>query len=61
MRDAGDREGWLAFFLRGIAEVGDEAAATARRILDLREAHRAAVTAGFGRAAGNGHRVIEAL
>ena len=61
VRDAGDWEGWLAFFLRGVAEVGDEAVATARRILDLREAHRAAVTAGFGRAAGNGHRVLEAL
>ena len=61
VRDAGDWEGWLAFFLRGVAEVGAEAMATARRILDLREAHRAAVTARFGRAAGNGHRVLEAL
>ena len=61
VRDAGDWEGWLAFFLRGVAEVGNEAVATARRILDLREAHRAAVTAHFGRAAGNGHRVLEAL
>ena len=61
VRDAGDWEGWLAFFLRGVAEVGDEAVATARRILDLREAHRAAVTAHLGRAAGNGHRVLEAL
>ena len=61
VRDAGDWEGWLAFFLRGVAEVGDEAVATARRILDLREAHRAAVTAHCGRAAGNGHRVLEAL
>ena len=61
VRDAGDWEGWLAFFLRGVAEVGNEAVATARRILDLRETHRAAVTAHFGRAAGNGHRVLEAL
>ena len=61
VRDVGDWEGWLAFFLRGVAEIGDEAVATARRILDLREARRAAVTAGFGRAAGNGHRVLEAL
>ncbi len=61
VRDAGDWEGWLAFFLRGVEEVGNEAVATARRILDLREAHRAAVTAHFGRAAGNGHRVLEAL
>ena len=61
VHDAGDWEGWLAFFLRGVAEVGAEAMATARRVLDLREAHRAAVTARFGRAAGNGHRVLEAL
>ena len=61
VRDAGDWEGWLAFFLRGVEEVGNEAVATARRTLDLREAHRAAVTAHFGRAAGNGHRVLEAL
>ncbi len=61
VRDAGDWEGWLAFFLRGVAEVGNDAAETARRILDLREVHRAAVTDRFGRAAGNGHRVLEAL
>ena len=61
VRDDGDWEGWLAFFLRGVEEVANEAVATARRILDLREAHRAAVTAHFGRAAGNGHRVLEAL
>ena len=61
VRDDGDWEGWLAFFLRGVEEVANEAVATARRVLDLREAHRAAVTAHFGRAAGNGHRVLEAL
>ena len=61
VRDAGDWEGWLAFFLRGVAEVGAEAVETARRVLDLREAHRAAVTAHLGRAAGNGHLVLEAL
>ena len=61
VRDTGDWEGWLAFFLRGVAEVGNQATATARRILDLREAHRAVVTDRFGRAAGNGHRVLEVL
>ena len=40
VRDAGDWEGWLAFFLRGVAEVSVEAAETARRILALRERHR---------------------
>ncbi len=61
VRDAGDFEEWLAFFLRGIAQVSLEAADTARRILELREQHRRAITDGLGRGAGNGHRVLEHL
>jgi Fic family protein len=61
VRDQGDWEGWLAFFLRGVIEVADEATETARRILSLREAHRAAITEQLGRAAGNGHKVLESL
>ena len=38
-----------------------EAAETARRILQLREQHRSAITAQLGRAAGNGHKVLESL
>jgi Fic family protein len=61
VRDSGDWESWLAFFLRGVAEVSVEAAETARRILQLREEHRAAVTRHLGRGAGNGHKVLESL
>ncbi len=61
VRDHGDWEGWLAFFLRGVAEVSAQATETARRILALREAHRALITEHFGRAAGNGHRLLEYL
>jgi Fic family protein len=61
VRDHGDWEAWLAFFLRGVIEVAGEAAETARRILQLREQHRIAITERFGRAAGNGHRVLESL
>ena len=61
VRDAGDWEGWLAFFLRGIAEVSAQATETARRILELRESHRALIAEHLGRAAGNGHRVLERL
>ena len=61
VRDSGDWEGWLAFFLRGVAEVSAQATETARRILALREAHRALIAEHFGRAAGNGHRVLEYL
>ncbi len=61
VRTEGDWEGWLAFFLYGVIEVAQEAAETARRILHLREQHRAAITAKLGRAAGNGHKVLESL
>jgi Fic family protein len=61
VRDSGDFEGWLAFFLRGVAEVSGEAAHTARRILELREQHRQQITEHMGRGAANGHRVLERL
>jgi Fic family protein len=61
VRDGGDWEGWLAFFLRGVIAVSGEAAETARRILVLREEHRLAITTELGRAAGNGHKVLESL
>ncbi len=61
VRDAGAWEEWLAFFLRGIVEVSGQATDTARRILALREEHRRAITGSFGRAAGNGLRVLEYL
>ena len=61
IRDHGDWEGWLAFFLKGVTEVGAEATETARRILALRESHRSMIADKLGRAAGNGHRVLETL
>jgi Fic family protein len=61
VRDHGQWEAWLAFFLRGVSEVSREATETARRILALREDHRTAVTIRLGRAAGNGLRVLESL
>jgi Fic family protein len=61
VRDRGDWESWLAFFLRGVVQVADEAVDTARRILLLREEHRAAITERLGRAAGNGLKVLESL
>jgi Fic family protein len=41
IREAGDWEGWLRFFVRGVAEVAEEATATAVAIVGLRERHRA--------------------
>jgi Fic family protein len=61
VRDAGDWEGWLTFFLRGVEDVSKQATETARRILALREDHRFMITDRLGRAAGNGHRVLEHL
>lgn len=40
IRERGDWEGWLKFFLRGVGDTADEAAQTAQRILELRERHR---------------------
>ena len=61
VRERGTWEDWLMFFLKGVVEVSGQATATARRILALRETHRMAITANFGRAAGNGYRVLEHL
>ncbi|MCH8541155.1 MAG: Fic family protein [Opitutales bacterium] len=61
VRDHGDWEGWLEFFVRGVLTVSKEATETARRILDLRETHRSQITEKLGRAAGNGHRILERL
>ncbi len=61
VRDRGAWEEWLMFFLRGVVEVSQQATETARRILLLRESHRSTITEEFGRAAGNGHRVLEHL
>lgn len=61
VRDHGAWEEWLVFFLTGVVEVSQQATETARRILSLRERHRELITEAFGRAAGNGHRVLEHL
>jgi Fic family protein len=45
IRFAGDWEGWLAFFLRGVSEVAREAEQTAQRIVGLRERTRAELQA----------------
>jgi Fic family protein len=61
VRDKGDWEGWLSFFLRGIAEVSSEATSTAAAILRMREDYRAKITEHLGRAAANGHRIMDKL
>jgi Fic family protein len=61
VRDKGDREGWLLFFLAGVRDVSSEATQTAAAILRMREEYRGRINDTMGRAAGNGHRVMEKL
>jgi Fic family protein len=39
VRDTGDYEAWISFFLRGVREVSIEATETAQRVLKMREEH----------------------
>jgi Fic family protein len=43
IRDRGDWEGWLRFFLRGVAETAEQATVRARAIVGLHEAQRRSV------------------
>ena len=61
MRDNGAWKEWLAFFLRGIAEVSQEATDTSRAVLALREKHHRLIIDKLGRASANGHCVLEYL
>lgn len=61
VRDSGDWEGWLAFFLRGVTEVSQEATLTAAAILRMREEYRIKISKELGRGAGNGHRIMDKL
>lgn len=56
IRERGDWEGWLRFFLRGVAQVSVQANETARRIITLRETQRAAFAANA-----NALKLIDAL
>ncbi|MEG4405813.1 Fic family protein [Microcoleus sp. MON2_D5] len=61
IRESGNWEGWLKFFLRGVYEVAQEAAATARKIVNLKEEHRQLVLNTMGRKSGNAIALLESL
>ena len=61
IRDVGDWEGWLSYFLSGVTKISIEAADTVRKLLMMREEHRWIVNENFGQAAKNGHLVLEKL
>ncbi len=60
IRRTGDWEAWLSFFLKGVREVADEAAATARLASETIRNDRSRI-AGEGRRAGSALRVHQAL
>lgn len=61
VREEGDWEAWLSFFLQGVAEVSNEATETARRILQLREDHRLEIMKALDRSSGRGHQLLDHL
>lgn len=61
LRDRGDWEGWLIFFLDGVAAVANLAAETAHKVLRLREDDRQSVIERFERAAATPLRLLDAL
>lgn len=58
VRLRGDWEGWLRFFLRGVAETAEQATDTAERIFELREQSRSLV---MGDTGPNGLRLLSML
>jgi Fic family protein len=61
IRDAGEWEEWVTFFLTGVRDVAEEAAATARSIMLLRERHRELLATELGKGVGNGIRLLTFL
>lgn len=61
VRDTGDWESWLKFFLSGVCEVANEAVETSRKIVQMREAHRQTLIDTLGRGTANGLKMLESL
>lgn len=60
IRTDGNWEGWLKFFLKGVAEVSDAATNTARQILALRESGRRTLMESLGNSVA-GHKLFDYL
>jgi Fic family protein len=61
VRDRGDWEGWLKFFLQGVGTVADQATDTARKIVALREDHRQLIIEHMGSSCASAIKLIEHL
>jgi Fic family protein len=60
VRDFGAFEDWVRFFLHGVRDVSREGTETARRVQQLREAHRALIH-NMARGSSAGHMLLDAL
>ena len=61
IRENGDWEGWLRFFLKGVYDVAQEATTTARKIVNMRESHRQIITKKLRGGGGKASLVLESL
>ena len=61
IRDRGEWEEWLKFFIQGVFEVANQATETAKQIVALRENHRLLIAERFGNHAGKAMRLHERL
>lgn len=61
IRDTGEWEEWINFFLRGVIETADQGVATARRILDLFDADQRKVEGALGKAAPSALKILAHL
>jgi Fic family protein len=61
VRDEGDWEGWLAFFVDGVGKTAREATDTAHAILQLRERDRARIHEHVGRGSPNALALLDVL
>jgi Fic family protein len=58
VRDDGDWEAWIEFFLTGVKETSEQAVSAARRIIELHDGDRKRIAA-LGRPAASGLRVFQ--
>ncbi|HNP52099.1 Fic family protein [Nitrosomonas nitrosa] len=58
IRDTGDWEEWVSFFLRGVIEIADQGVATAKRILNLFNADQRRVETALGKAAPSALKIL---
>src|SRR5580692_4764926 len=61
VRDRGDWEGWIKFFLQGVGTVAWQATETARKIVALRENHRQLILDRMGSSCASAIKLIEHL